>query len=61
MWTQTLAGLGTETGDDLAVKAVQRLLAADLGNSELAARLSQQLATAGFDDPRFEPHGGERH
>jgi tetratricopeptide (TPR) repeat protein len=61
IWTQALAGLGTETGDDLAVKALQRLLAADLGNSELAARLSQQLAKAGFDDPRFEPHGGERH
>jgi tetratricopeptide (TPR) repeat protein len=61
IWTQALAALDKETGDDLAVKALQRLLAADLGNPELAAQLSQQLAKAGFDDPRFEPNRDERH
>lgn len=61
IWTQALAGLGKETGNNLGLKAIQRQLAADLGNAELAAQLSQQLTNAGFDDPRFESPGGERH
>lgn len=61
IWKQALAGLDKETADSLAVMAIRKQLAADLGNAELAAQLSQQLAKAGFDDPRFEPHGGEGH
>jgi tetratricopeptide (TPR) repeat protein len=61
IWTQALAGLSTGSGDNLALKAIQRQLAADLGNTELAAQLSQQLARAGFDDPRFEPRGAGHH
>ncbi|HSE11050.1 MAG TPA: TIR domain-containing protein [Rudaea sp.] len=60
IWSQALDGLGKEPGGNLAVTAIRKQLAADLGDSELAAQLSQQLAKAGFDDPRFEPHGGER-
>ena len=53
IWTQTLSELGKAPDDDLVVKAIRRQLAVDLGNTELAARLLQQLASAGFDDPRF--------
>ena len=58
IWTQTLAWLGKESGDNLGLKAIRRLLATDLGNTELAAQLAQQLEKAGFKDPRFDPHAG---
>lgn len=53
IWTQTLAKLNDEPEGNLAVKAIRRQLAIDLGNTDLAAQLTQQLATTGFDDPRF--------
>jgi tetratricopeptide (TPR) repeat protein len=55
IWTQTLAGFDKESEDNLGLKAIRRLLAADLGNTEMAAQLEQQLEKAGFKDPRFGP------
>jgi len=60
IWTLALAGFDKESEDNLGLKAIRRLLAADLGNTELAAQLTQELDTAGFKDPRFEPYAGRR-
>jgi tetratricopeptide (TPR) repeat protein len=60
IWTLTLAGFDKESEDNLALKAIRRLLATDLGNAELAAQLAQELDKAGFKDPRFEPYPGSR-
>lgn len=60
IWTQTLAGFDKESEDNLGFKAIRRLLAIDLGNTELAAQLAQELDKAGFKDPRFEPYSGRR-
>jgi tetratricopeptide (TPR) repeat protein len=55
IWTQALAGLGNESEGNPGIDAIRRLLAIDLGNTELAAQLTQQLAKTGFNDPRFDP------
>lgn len=60
IWTLTLAGFDKESEDNLALKAIRRLLATDLGNAELAAQLAHELDKAGFKDPRFEPYLGSR-
>ena len=60
IWTQTLAGFDKESEDNLGLKAIRRLLAIDLGNTELAAQLAQELEKAGFKDPRFAPYVGGR-
>ncbi len=60
IWTQTLAGFDKESEDNLGLKAIRRLLAIDLGNTELAAQLARELDKAGFKDPRFEPYAGLR-
>jgi hypothetical protein len=61
IWTQTLAALGNETEGNPGIMAIRRLLATDLGNTELAAQLTQQLAKTGFNDPRFNPTAGHDH
>lgn len=59
IWSQALADVRKQTGDELAFKAIERQLAADLGDTQTVAQLSQQLAKAGFDDPRFGPTDGK--
>jgi tetratricopeptide (TPR) repeat protein len=61
IWTQTLAALGNEAEGNPGIMAIRRLLATDLGNTELAAQLTQQLAKTGFNDPRFNPTAGHDH
>jgi tetratricopeptide (TPR) repeat protein len=58
IWTQTLAGLEDEVQGSLGIKAIRRLLAIDLGNTELATQLAEQLTKTGFNDPRFAPRAG---
>jgi hypothetical protein len=58
IWTQTLAGLEDEAEGSLGIKAIRRLLAIDLGNTELATQLGEQLTKTGFNDPRFAPRAG---
>lgn len=54
-WTAALKALGPEADDDLQMLAVRRLLAIELGQQEVATRISMRLAQAGFADPRFQP------
>ncbi len=54
-WTAALKGLGPEADDDLQMLAVRRLLAIELAQPGVAARISARLAQAGFADPRFQP------
>jgi hypothetical protein len=61
IWNSALAALDAEPKGDLVAVAIRRLLAVDLGQTQLAAELSQRLEKAGFHDPRFEAYGGKRH
>jgi tetratricopeptide (TPR) repeat protein len=61
IWNSALAALDAEPKGDLVAVAIRRLLAVDLGRTQLAAELSQRLEKAGFNDPRFEAYGGGRH
>lgn len=60
IWTQALAGFDKDAEDNLALQATRRLIAADLGQAELAVQLAQRLEKAGFKDPRFEPYAGHQ-
>jgi tetratricopeptide (TPR) repeat protein len=55
LWRAALARLGPELDDDLQMLALRQLLAIDLGQDAVAARLATRLAAAGFHDPRFDP------
>ncbi len=55
LWTNALADLSKVPDSNLTAKAVRRMLATDLGDQELAGRLSRELDLAGFKDPRFQP------
>jgi tetratricopeptide (TPR) repeat protein len=57
LWRTSLARLGPESDDDLPTLALRRLLAIDLGQADVDARLGARLAAAGFKDPRFDYAG----
>ena len=54
-WQNSAANLDANKQKNLAELAVRRLLAIDLGETEKAKEIEQQLLQAGFRDPRMDP------
>lgn len=54
-WQHSAASLDAKKQMNLAELAVRRLLAINLGQTEIASEIEQQLLQAGYKDPRMQP------